>query len=214
MNLEPGTVVRWHFRFGGQTSVVVPLRVVKETAEGLYLWVAGNSPAWRAELPKGAHLRDIDPADRPTGGYPLKPGTWFPDSALIYQPHGVGGVGHAVWWRFDLEHRFTGWYVNLEHRSRIGADIHVTDLELDLTVRPDGGWEWKDEASFIAKIGHPAYWTVEQAAAIRGEGERLVKLATERAFPFDGTHIEFRPPAEWAVPNLPELPGPVDRLSA
>ncbi|MDH6133954.1 hypothetical protein P3T37_003353 [Kitasatospora sp. MAA4] len=198
--LTPGQVVRWHFTFGGQTSVIVPLRVVEETPEGLFLWVFGNSPAWRAVLPEGAHLRDIDPADRPVGGFQLEAGTWFPDSALIYQPH---GAGHAVWWRFSVAGEFTGWYVNLEHRVRNGLDIVVTDLELDLVVRPDGSWEWKDAESFSAKTGHPAYWTAEQAKAIRSEGERLIGLATEKAFPFDGSRIDFRPPADWAVPKLP-----------
>jgi hypothetical protein len=197
MNLEPGSVVRWRFTFGGQTSVVVPLRVVRETTDGLYLWVAGNSPAWRADLPEGLHLRDVDPPDRPAGGFPLVAGTWFPDSALIYQPH---GAGHAVWWRFDLRGAFTGWYVNLERRERSGADITVTDLELDLVVYPDRTWEWKDAESFAAKTGHPSYWTASEAGEIRAEGERVVKLAEAGMFPFDGTHCDFSPPAHWRAP--------------
>lgn len=198
--LTPGQVIRWHFTFGGQTSVIVPLRVVRDTPSGLYLWVHGNSPAWRADLPEGMHLRDIHPSKRPLGGYRLVADTWYSDSALIYQPR---DGGYAVWWRWSLEGEFTGWYVNLERRERDGLDIVVTDLELDLTVAPDRTWEFKDVESFNDKTGDPAYWTAEEAAAVRAEGERLASLAEAGKFPFDGTHIDFRPPAEWQIPGLP-----------
>ncbi|MGW2398532.1 DUF402 domain-containing protein [Kitasatospora sp. NPDC001664] len=201
MHLEPGTVVRWHFTYGGQTSVIVPLTVVRQSPEGLFLWVYGSSPAWRAVLPDGAHLRDLDPADRPEGGYPLEAGTWYSDGALIWHPN---DQPHAVWWRWNLSGEFTGWYVNLEHRRWDGLDVVITDLELDLVVQPDGTPEFKDEESFVAKTGHPAYWSAELAAEVRAEGERLAKLAEARAWPFDGSLTGFQPPEEWHVPELPE----------
>ncbi|MGE7435203.1 DUF402 domain-containing protein [Kitasatospora sp. NPDC001175] len=210
MYLEEGRVLRWNFSFGGQLLAVVPVRVVAHGADGLWLWMAGGSPVWEAELPAGRHIRDIDPAQWPPGGYRLVPGRWYEGGSLIFQP---SGAGHAVWWKFAPEPgcAFEGWYVNLERRTRRGDDIDVADQELDLTVAPDGTWRWKDEESFAAKTGHPAYWTAEQAAEVRAEGERLARLAQGREFPFDGSRCDYRPPADWGRPPLP--PAPARRLS-
>ncbi|WP_082119544.1 DUF402 domain-containing protein [Saccharothrix sp. ST-888] len=210
MYFDAGRIVRWNFSFGGQLLAVVPVRVVAHGADGLWLWMAGGSPVWEAQLPEGRHIRDIDPAEWPAGGYRLVPGRWYEGGSLIFEP---SGAGYAVWWHFAPEpgSAFKGWYVNLERRTRRGDDIDVADLELDLTVAADGSWQWKDEESFAAKTGHPAYWTVEQAAEVRAEGERVARLAEVRRFPFDGSRCGYRPPAEWGRPPLPPAPSVLAR---
>ncbi|MFZ3472463.1 DUF402 domain-containing protein [Streptomyces sp. 4.24] len=192
-------LVNFHLILGDTVSMICPARVVEDRADGLLLWIAPGSPVWRAELPTGAHLRDLPPG----GSYPLRASRWRRGGALILQP---AGAGHAVWWTFTEEQEFRGWYVNLESRRREDADIHVTDQELDITVAPDRVWRWKDEESFAAKTGHPVYWTAAEAAGIRAEGERVAALVEAAAFPFDGTWCDFRPPASWTVPTLPALP--------
>jgi hypothetical protein len=47
--------------------------------------------------------------------------------------------------------------------------------------RPDGGGNFDNAA----------------ASAIRAEGGRLIKQVESGGFPFDGTHTDFRPEAEW-----------------
>ncbi|GLW99189.1 DUF402 domain-containing protein [Microtetraspora sp. NBRC 16547] len=208
VRIELGQTLRWNFYFGGHLSTVSPVRVVEHTEHGLLLWLATGSPVWRADLPDGAHLRDIPPEDRPVNGYPLRVDRWRQGSALIYQPI---GAAHAVWWLFSkkrLSRRplFQGWYVNLERRVRRGEDIDISDLELDIAVASDRSWRWKDERSFTDKIGHPAYWTAEEAAAIRDEGHRVAQLAETGRFPFDGSWCDFAPPSEWSLPELPAKP--------
>lgn len=196
-------LVNFHLVLGDTVSMICPARVVEDRPDGLLLWIAPGSPVWRAELPPGAHLRDLPPG----GSYPLRASRWRRGGALILQP---AGAGHAVWWTFTEEQEFRGWYVNLESRARSGADVRVIDQELDITVTPDRVWRWKDEESFAAKTGHPVYWTAAEAAGIRAEGERVAALVEAAAFPFDGTWCDFRPPASWTVPDLPALPlGPV-----
>lgn len=196
-------IVNFHLILGSTVSMICPARVVEAGAGGLLLWVAPGTPVWRAALPPGTHLRDLPP----DGPYPLRPSRWRRGGALILQP---AGAGHAVWWTFTEEQEFRGWYVNLESRGREGEDIHVTDQELDITVAPDRTWAWKDEESFAAKTGHPVYWTAAEADAIRAEGVRVTALVESAAYPFDGSWCDFRPPASWTVPELPELAlGPV-----
>src|SRR5262249_11791881 len=62
----------------------------------------------------------------------------------------------------------------------------------------------KDEDEFVARLREPALYWVDDEAAVRAEGERLVKLAEAGEFPFDGTMSEFRPDPLWAAP--PDMP--------
>lgn len=200
-------LVNFHLVLGDTVSMICPARVVEDRADGLLLWIAPGTPVWRAELPHGTHLRDLPPG----GSYPLRASRWRRGGALILQP---AGAGHAVWWTFTEEQEFRGWYVNLESRVRTGADIHVTDQELDITVAPDRAWRWKDEESFAVKTGHPVYWTAAEAEEIRAEGVRVTRLVESASYPFDGTWCDFRPPAAWPLPDLPELPPGRDGRSA
>ncbi|WP_327116343.1 DUF402 domain-containing protein [Streptomyces sp. NBC_01341] len=198
-----GGILRWNLFIGGHLSSSVPVRLVEHTDEGQLLWLETGTPMWLTDLPGGAHLRDIPPEERPAGGYPLKAGRWPMGSALIHQP--TAG-GHAVFWFFGRRRRFRGWYVNLEHRNHHGEDIDVADHELDITVSRSHAWRWKDERSFAEKTGHPSYWSPDEAAAIRAEGERVVRLAETRTFPFDGSWCDFKPPSHWTIPPRPQPP--------
>ncbi|CAM5515591.1 DUF402 domain-containing protein [Streptomyces viridifaciens] len=199
----PGQVLRWNFHFGGQLTSCLPMRVVECGPDGLLLWLAAGSPLWKAELPDGQHIRDIPPESHPAGGYPMVAGEWDAVSALIHQP---AGEPYAVWWIFEPGSGFSHWYVNLERREYRGEEIDVHDLELDLEVDAERRWRWKDEESFAAKTGHPAFWSAAQARAIRAGGEAVARLVEAGAFPFDGTHRDFAPPADWPLPPLPARP--------
>ncbi|MFD4033385.1 DUF402 domain-containing protein [Streptomyces sp. NPDC058637] len=198
-----GQILRWNLFIGGHLSSSVPVRLVERTDEAQLVWLETGTPMWRTDLPGGAHLRDIPPQDRPAAGYPAKADRWPLGSALIHQPT---GAGHAVFWFFGRRQKFRGWYVNLERRVHHGEDIDVVDHELDIEVAPDRNWRWKDERSFAEKTGHPAYWSADEAAGIRTEGERVARLADAGTFPFDGSWCDFRPPAHWTTPPRADAP--------
>jgi hypothetical protein len=194
--------------FGGQLNIVCPVRVVEHRSDGVLLWLSVGTPCWKATLPADTHLRNLSPQDRPHDGYPLEATRWHLGNALIFQPTGADS---AVWWLFSKELEHTGWYVNLEWRTTNGDDINVVDLELDIKVSVDRDCQWKDEESFAEKIGHSAYWTAEQAEIIRQEGHRMMHLAHDAAFPFDGTWCRFEPPRSWTIPALPDKPLDAER---
>ena len=56
------------------------------------------------------------------------------------------GESHAIWHFWEgPERRFAGWYVNFQRpfvRTEAGYD--TADLELDIWLPAEGGWEWKD----------------------------------------------------------------------
>ena len=112
-------------------------------------------------------------------------------------------AGYSVWWMF-ADDSFAGWYVNLEapfQRHSIGID--TTDHALDLEIDPQRVVSWKDETEFVARIGHPWYWTAAEAATIRATAERVAELAAAGGYPFDGTLCDFRPDPTWTMPELP-----------
>ncbi|WP_248293997.1 DUF402 domain-containing protein [Actinoplanes sp. TBRC 11911] len=125
---------------------------------------------------------------------------WHSNDILVLMPP---DAGHSVWWFFTEGH-FAGWYVNLEKPfTRTDAGVDTTDLVLDVWVEPDRSWQWKAEDEMAARIGRPHYFDGATAAGIRAEGERLIKLAEAGAYPFDGTHVDFRPDPAWTPLTLP-----------
>jgi hypothetical protein len=80
---------------------------------------------------------------------------------------------------------FRGWYVNLQEpvrRTPIGFD--VVDLTLDIVVRPDFSWYWKDEDELALALSRGGV-SEAFAAQIRRAGEEVVELIESRQAPFN-----------------------------
>jgi len=129
---------------------------------------------------------------------------------VAHQPHPLGVasvrncmVGH-VW--EDATDQFRGWYLNLQtplRRSRIGFDLW--DQLLDVVVRPDRTWFWKDEDQFEDAIRLDVIGSRE-AAAVRAQGESLIR-GLDALLPTGWE--DWRPEPGWPVL---ELPGGWDRV--
>ncbi|HEY3507479.1 MAG TPA: DUF402 domain-containing protein [Actinocatenispora sp.] len=208
--VEPGSVILYRTYFGSTLMTVSPVRVVRHDDDGLLTWTASGTPRWLRADPAGRALRDVPRAQWPAE---FTEGAWFGAGVLVLSRP---GVDHSVWWFSDDTGGFAGWYVNLE-RNVLWTDgdtvgIDAVDQELDGWVTPDRTWHWKDEESFADKTGDPAFWSADEAAAVRAEGERVRALATAGAAPFDGTWCDFRPDPSWALPARPS--GGLDRPPA
>lgn len=202
MKFAPGeALVRRHWR-GGRVTLIHLVRVAADDEHGLRLWLPAGSPYWRLQTPDGDTHRDA-----PVGelrGARLVRHIWTGADVMIWMPD---GKPYSVFWRWE-DGTFAGWHANLEEpyvrwADRGCAGVDTADQALDVVVRPDRTWRWKDEDEFLARTGNPLYWTQAQAAQIRSTAERLCKLAEARQFPFDGTWCGFRPDASWTVPALP-----------
>jgi protein associated with RNAse G/E len=115
-----------------------------------------------------------------------------------------------LFWEADTW-RFDGWYVNLQSpfvRTSLGFD--ATDDILDIEVEPDGSWAWKDEDELEQAVRAKAL-TPSRAAAIRREGERVIKKLEDSDGSFPTSFVDWRPDARWPIPELPDgwnsLPG-------
>jgi predicted RNA-binding protein associated with RNAse of E/G family len=201
MIFEPGqTILRRYFK-GGRVSFLNVCRALADDERGLRLWVPIGTPFWRLLTPDG---RDAHQASweeiLATGQLGLLP--WHSSHIMIFMPP---DAAHSVWWFFGEDGEFQGWYGNLEAPyTRWDGGVDTVDHALDLWFEPDRTWRWKDEDEFAAVTGHPGSWSVEQAAEIRAEGERLVKLAEAGEFPFDGTWCDLRPDPAWPPLTRPD----------
>ncbi len=202
MKFAPGEVlVRRHWR-GGRVTLVQVVRVAADDEHGLRLWLPDGSPYWRLVAEGGTGHGEATPDQGRIAR--LARNRWTGSDVMIWMPE---HKPYSVFW-FWSDGMFSGWHANLEEpyvrwADRGCAGVDTADQALDVIVRPDHSWRWKDEDDFHARTGHPVYWTQAQAAQIRATGDGLVKLAEAGEFPFDGTWCGFRPDASWTIPALP-----------
>ena len=94
--------------------------------------------------------------------------------------------------------------MNLEEpfrRTPIGFDTN--DHTLDIVVKPDLSWSWKDESLLEGQLERGDY-SSELAAEIRREAASVIALIESRRAPFDGEWVDWRPVRNWPTPRLPE----------
>ena len=125
----------------------------------------------------------------------LKPGTRFtffphPFGAHPWAAHQVWrgstvlqlqreGDAYAVWKFFDLEQRFTHWYINFQQPfvrhvdASGGGTFETADLGLDIVVPGDGSsWHWKDVEDPDEMVASGRITSAERAG-IADEAERV-----------------------------------------
>jgi hypothetical protein len=157
-------------------------RVVAETDELLALWIPAGSPA-----------------KVPAGGLRIPGDAWeLEDTAPARDQLCVArrGRAHSIYLFWHDGWALSHWYVNFERplaRTPLGVDTF--DEKLDLIVRPDGSYRWKDEDELeaAAAVG------LLDADAVRAEAARVLE-----EWPFPTGWEDWRPQPGWAVPRLPE----------
>ena len=197
---RPGDVALLRYRRLGPVSVALPVTVVADTAHHTMLYLRSGTPIRRRVMPDGTLIpRTMGVAERSRLPHLVGHGTWV-NHALIISPPGAAHDLRLFW---DDDWVFLGWYVNLQAPLRhVAVGFDTADHQLDIVIAPDGGWSWKDEdelADAVA-LGH---FSPEKAARIRAEGERVIPAIESRAWPFDGSLINWRPDPAWPMPTVP-----------
>jgi hypothetical protein len=210
MPLDQGqTVLRRDIRPDGTIGTVWTGRVVRDDDRGTLIWQAIGSQVMHRTTLDGAPIRPLSLVERLSAPTMLSPTAWYGSNVLIWT---TPAEAYSVWWFFEPDGTFEGWYVNLEAPARRWSDcLDITDHELDMWVEPDRSWSWKDEDELAERVGHPDFWTVTEGDAIRAAGERVVPLIEAGTYPFDGTFTDFTPDPDWQPTILPprwDLPFP------
>lgn len=189
-----GDVVALREIYDGRIWAARPWTVVRDDDELLVLWISPGAVCRMPALPDGKRIRL--PRDR----WILVDEIWESDGVLrIREP----GCAHSVI-PIVRGGAFEGWYVNMEEpfrRTPIGFD-HL-DQVLDLVIRPDGSFWWKDEDELDEAVRRGVLTDVE-AREIRDEGERVLAQYEIGASPFRDGWEDWRPDPAWPVPALPD----------
>ena len=138
----------------------------------------------------------------------------FPGRAHSLVLYFDAGTGVPPWYEpylGDIGGRFKGYKVDLSSpykRTPLGFD--TTDNALDVMIRPDLSWYWKDEVALQRFISLGVF-TADEAGSFYAEGSRVIQAVERRESPFVDGWDRWRPEAQWAIPRLPagweQLPG-------
>jgi hypothetical protein len=181
----------------GELDSLCHVRVVEDTADRTILYTAEGTPLrGRWNLMDRAFDSSVPIA--------LSPRKWrTTDFISITYP----GEMYSIWamWKMP-ERKFQCWYVNIELPLKRTADGFDTgDLTLDVVVRPDLTWYWKDEEDF-AKLTGFGYYSPDLAAEIRQAGLDAIARLESGLEPFNEPWQDWRPDVSWDLPELPMLP--------
>ncbi len=156
-------------------------RIVEESPRLIVLWFPAGCPA---KIPaRGLRI----PGDR----WELVDTAPTRDSLSLSRP----GRAHSIYVFWGDAGEFSHWYVNFEQplrRSAVGFDTF--DEKLDLIVRPDGSYEWKDED----ELEQADAAGLLDANAVRAEATRVLE-----EWPFPTGWEDWRPDPAWPIPQLP-----------
>ncbi|MEM9651011.1 MAG: DUF402 domain-containing protein [Actinomycetota bacterium] len=176
--------VPWH----GRAWLELPVRVVEDTDDHLVTFIPTGTPF---TFPDG-----IWPT--PDGVHPWSGRAgWTGHGCLMIQRP---GEHHAVWHFWEgPERRFAHWYINLQTAfRRTGRGYDTQDLELDLVVEPDGGWQLKDDEFMEQRVAEGRF-TADLVVWIRAlAGDLMARLDSGDHW-WDPAWADWRPPPEWSV---------------
>lgn len=175
---------------------VTPVRVVRDDADLVALWLPLGTPTIKPELvhhEAGAPRRWVD------GNWHLTESTWrWAEVLKLVRPN----EGWSTWVRWSANREFQGWAINMQAelvRTQLGFD--VWDHQLDILVKPDRSWHWKDrdELELSVELGR---MTRDQAAAVEAEAKRAVTLVEGNGFPYSDGWEAWQPDPTWQLPHL------------
>ena len=186
-----GEQIEARFLLDEDPLIVMPSRVVEDRPDRfMHCMRAGTQYRIRPQANGSRIPRVVDIETYRTMDTVLDSTIWRQHALAITAPGQASGVRVL----FDAESWASrGWYVNLQQPlTRMATGFSTVDDFLDIVVTVDGTWQWKDEDELELAIERGRVGDME-ATAIRAEGERMVRLIEQRAWPFDRSLPDWRP---------------------
>ena len=203
---KPGAQILQQEMWGERVGAIRPVTVVEDMPERLVLY---SHPNTRIVSCGNENRRSIELSERiDLYMKMLEPGVAEFHEEVSPNQHVLtltpAGSWHSIWLFWTADWRFRSWYVNFQSPvRRNGEGIQTHDLALDIVVRPDLSWEWKDVDEFEELVSR-GFFTDEQAASVRGEADRVVEVIESGGPPFHDGWEDWRPDPSWPAPVLPD----------
>ena len=97
---------------------------------------------------------------------------------------------------------FLCYYINFQLPFKRNADcVDTLDLDLDIIIRPDLSFLWKDEDDYQKAIDHGVI-SPEWIQGIDGAKKEIFDKLERRQYPFDGYWLNWTPDPSWSPPKL------------
>ncbi|MER7249854.1 DUF402 domain-containing protein [Kribbella sp. NPDC000426] len=202
---ESGTTIEWVYEGSGRHADkpnVRPMTVVRDDADGLVAWLAPGTPLLRPVLVDGREMRHAGPVAMFTEERVLKLDIWHGTGILKVSP---SGKPWSVWYFWDEDGTFLGWYVNLERehvRDWESRRTSTVDHVLDLWMKPDRTIEWKDEDELEGAVTAGRF-TAADAERIVGDAHAAIRDIEAWTSPFSDDWQFWTPPPTWRLPAAP-----------
>jgi protein associated with RNAse G/E len=104
---------------------------------------------------------------------------------------------------WEADGMFMGWYVNFERPVTATPDgLQTMDLVLDMIVRPDRTWDWKDRTEFDEAVRRGVL-DAGLLETLETEAEGVLARMRSRTGPFDESWSAWRADPGWVRPVLP-----------
>jgi hypothetical protein len=177
-----------------------PHVVLQDTNDLTAVYMPEGTKLWRWNLVEG---RFREP--RVSQGDSIRlffPGKSY-EVSLFYET-GTGPARHVQYFFPGAQGRFYGWKIDLTSpfaRTEVGLDM--IDETLDIVVRPDRTFIWKDEdqMELLVELG---IYSAAEAERIRSVGHEVIDMVDKRAPPFDDEWIEWRPDPDLLLGEVPQ----------
>lgn len=203
---KPGAQILQQEMWGGRVGAIRPVTVVEDIPERLVLY---SHPNTRIVSCGVENRRSMELSERiDLYMKMLEPGVAEYHEEVSPSQHVLtltpAGSWHSIWLFWTADWRFRFWYVNFQSPVQRNADgIRTHDCALDMVVRPDLSWEWKDVDEFEELVSR-GFFTDEQAVSVRADADRVVKVIESGGPPFCDGWEDWRPDSGWPVPHLPD----------
>ena len=176
------------FRYLGRIRAGMPAIVVEDRRERVLLYLPHGTRWFGAPEPAAGRTERVRAMARGETVVTGRLVPWRNHLLRVLLP----GRPFSVWLLWSPEWEFISYYVNLETpfaRSAVGFDS--SDHTLDVCVRADRTWYYKDQDELDARV-EVGLVDAQAAAQVRRDGEQAVAL-------IEG----WRPDPAWPLPELP-----------
>jgi protein associated with RNAse G/E len=199
---KPGDIIAWRGIFRKRIWHVQPTILVKDSPEEIILaLVPGTECIAEESYPKGkknGRRRWFFVNE----DWQLAKYTWQTNRLLlIFEPEKYYST--VLFWNHE-SNQFLCYYINFQlpfERNQFAVD--TLDLDLDLIIKPDFSFEWKDVDDYQTAIENEIILPEWVEGIEAAKQDVLEKLETRR-YPFDGSWLNWLPDPNWSPPTLPE----------
>ena len=186
-------------RYLGRIRAGMPAIMVEDGRERVIVYVPHGARWFGAPEPAAGRSERVRAIARGETTVTGRLASWYNHLLRVLLP----GRPFSVWLLWSAEWEFICYYVNLETPfARFAVGFDSSDHTLDVCVRADRTWYYKDQDELDARV---AVGAVDAAAAarVRRDAAQAVALIEGWQPPFSSGLETWRPDPAWPVPELP-----------